>query len=516
MRSFLSDYVAGAPDLMAFFNGAPADLLASPPKGRTCDKHLVDAIAQYNATLGHKKSSDLSCPVIVTGQQPALFGGPMYTIYKAITTVKLAALVEEHTGACCTPVFWVGSEDHDFEEARWADLLTRNHTRRHFRYVPEKDVDGKPMYRVQVEDSIHGFIDEAAQLAPGGEHADAISDFLHESLDASLSLSDWSGRILARLFKDTRLTFFTPDLAEARRIAATLIEREIREPLVNTKLLNERALELERLDYPPQVIKGESECNFFVEFEGRRRKVVYERGRFAIPEEDVTYAEQELLDHLHYEPTRFSPNVALRCIVQSHLFPTAAYVAGPGELAYWAQLKPVFERFELPMPIVYPRARAALTSIKLNKLFRKLDLVLSDLDAPRDELENRALRNASTNPAVRFIEDKRPAFESLLNEFEAGLSQHDKTAAAMVEGLKKEIASQLARLERTALNADASKNEATLKQLERLCITFMPDRKPQERVYSIFSWLFEYGWDLVPRLIESIDVQDFAVNEIEL
>lgn len=516
MRSFWTDTIGGAPDLAAFFAAAPRSLLAAPPKGRPWDPHLVDAIRHYNGDLGHAKSFDANCPVIITGQQPALFGGPMYTIYKAITTLKLAALVEEHTGGCCVPMFWVGSEDHDFEEARWADVLTRNHTRRHFRYVPEKDVEGQPMYRVQLDDSVHGFIDEAEQLAPGGEYSEAVAAFLHETLDASLSLADWSARILAGLFKDTRLTFFTPDLAEARRIAAPVIEREISEPLANTKILNQRALELERMDFPPQVVKGDNECNFFMEFDGRRRKVLYERGRFSVPEEDATYSQQELLDHLHYEPTRFSSNVALRCIVQSHLFPTAAYVAGPGELAYWAQLKPVFERFALPMPVVYPRARAALTSIKLNKLLRKLDLSLSDLEAPRDELEERALRNTSSNPAVRFIEEKRPAFESLLSELESGLAKQDKTAAGMVEGIRKEVFGQLARLERTVLNSDASKNEATLKQLDRLCVTFMPDRKPQERVYSIFSWLFEHGWDLIPRLIESIDVENFTMNEIEL
>lgn len=516
MRSFLHDYVSGAPDLLECFNAPPPALLASPPKGRAWNPRLVDAVRHYNADLGHAKSFDPNAPVIVTGQQPALFGGPLYTVYKAVTTLKLAALVEEQTGACCTPVFWVGSEDHDFEEARWAAILTRNHTRRTFRYDPRKDVEGRPMYEIPLDESVHGFIDEAAHEALGGEQAGDVAAFLHESLDAALSLSDWSARILARLFKDTRLTFFTPDLAEARRLAAVVIEREIREPLANTKLLNERALALERLDFPPQVVKGDSECNFFMEFDGLRRKVLYERGRFSIPEQETLYSEQEMLDHLHYEPTRFSPNVALRCIVQSHLFPAAAYVAGPGELAYWAQLKPVFERFELPMPVVYPRARAALTSIKLNKLLRKLGLTIPELDTPRDELEQRALRTTSSNPAVRFIEEKRPAFDALLNELESGLADHDKTAAGMVDGIKKEVNNQLARLERTVLNADATKNEATLKQLDRLITTFMPDRKPQERIYSVFSWLFEYGWDLIPQLMESIDIENFSLNEIEL
>ena len=516
MRDFLREYTGGADDLAAFYARAPRDLWTAPAAARPWRPELVQAIKAFQAARGTMPDFSGNEAVIITGQQPGIFTGPLYTIYKAVTAIVLARKLREQFSEPVVPVFWIGSEDHDFEEACTTHFLTKQHEALTVRYRPEGPVDALPMYRVPLEPSIHEVIDQAASQTNGSEFRDEVAQVLHETLDASDSLADWTARLLIRLFAETPLVFFTPHLPEARAITAEIIAKEIREPLETTALLNEAALRLERIGFQPQVVKGHTECCFFFEIDDRRRKVVYEKGAFFIPEADQTVSTDEMLGALEHDPARFSPNVALRCIVQQHLFPAASYVAGPGELGYWAQLKEVFERFDLPMPVVYPRVQCALTTIKLNKLLKKFGLTIGELEQDEDALLETAMRKTAANPGFAFEREKRQALEGLLGELTAGLEKDAPTAAAMAKSLSSDVGAKLDRIERAILASDHTKNDTTRRQLRRLRNTLAPNRKPQERVYNVFSYLFEQGWGLIPRLIDEIDVESFEMTEVEL
>ena len=516
MRDFLAEYTARSDDLSAFYGKLPQELYEATRATRAWDAGLVRDIQAFHSARGHAADFTGNEAVVITGQQPGIFTGPLYTIYKAVTTIALARRLEERTGVATVPVFWVGSEDHDFDEACTTYFLGKNHEPFPIRYRPSEPVDDLPMYKVALDASLHAGIDEAAANTGGSEFREEVTALLHETLDASDSLADWTTRLLMRLFKNTPLVFFAPHLPAARHLAAEIIEKEIRDPLATTALLNDAGCALERLDFPPQVVKKNTECCFFIEDGGRRKKVVYEKGRFITPEGERTYSEAELLEGLSASPERFSPNVALRCIVQQHLFPATAYVAGPSELAYWAQLKGVFARYGLPMPVIYPRARCTLTTLKLNKLLRKLGLSIADLERHEDGLLEVALRSTSKNPGYEFEREQRGELETALARLVEGLEKDAPTAAAMAKSLSEDVGSKLDRIERAILSSDATKTDATRKQLRRLCSSLAPMRKPQERVYNIFSFLFEYGWGLIPRLIDELDIESFERMEVEL
>lgn len=514
MRQHLSEYVADAKDLGAFYARPPKALFDSPPVARAWDPKLVEGIREYQRAIGATATFEGNEAVIVTGQQPGLFTGPLYAIYKAATAIRVAEKLTRGQGVPCVPVYWVGSEDHDFEEACPSYFLTKSHNILSLRYAPSSDIDSLPMNRVPVEASLHEFIDQAARETPGAEFRGAVAEFLHESLDASTCLADWTARLLARLFRETPLVFFAPHIPEARRASTAILRREIEKPLHSTGLLNEAGRQLESLGFPPQVTKGSTECNFFLEVEGKRSKVVFEKGKFRIG--DAEFSVEEVLALLDGAPERFSPNVALRCIVQQHLFPAAAYVAGPGELAYWAQLKPLFEHFGETMPVVYPRAKAVLTTIKLYKLLAKLGVSLEDIADRKMKVLEKALRSTSRDPAYLLLNTERDTIEAALRELSDGLQAHNKNAAAMAAGLGKDMAAKLDRIERSILDGDKAKRNAVEKQIERLQNTLMPLGKPQERVFNVFSYLFEHGWELVPRIVRELDVESFAMNAIEL
>ncbi|MCL4215484.1 MAG: bacillithiol biosynthesis cysteine-adding enzyme BshC, partial [Candidatus Hydrogenedentes bacterium] len=395
-------------------------------------------------------------------------------------------------------------------------LLTKHDEPLLLRYTPEADVEGLPMHRVPAEPALHELIDTAADAARGGEFRGDVAEFLHQSLDAAESYSDWFARILARLFRDTPLTLFAPHLSAARELAAPIFERAIHHPLEAAELVNAEGGKLSRLGYAQQVEKGSNECAFFIEVEGRRRNVHYHEGKFTVKQERIELDEAGLLEVLRKQPDLFSANVALRPIVQQHLFPAAAYVAGPGEIAYWGQLKPLFARYNLPMPVVYPRARAVVASEKLERWRTAYGLTLDDLSGPREVLLDAVLRDTRHDPAQAALEQHRPRINEVIRDAAGRVTAESDIAGPMFDALERHAERQLDRIARALAHRNADKATAAARRMDRLQHMYAPWRKPQERVYTVFSFLFDYGWDLIPRLSRELDVNTFEMNEVVL
>ncbi len=516
MRDVLTDYRAGAADLLACFANPPDALWTAPAKLPAWAAGVADDTRRYNAHRGQSPALTGTEAVIVTGQQPGLFTGPLYTIYKAITAIKAARLHSERTGVPAVPIFWIGADDHDFDEACSAHYLSRRHTVEALTYAPSADVAGRCMFRVPVEPALHAMAETIAADANGSEDAPAILQMLHDTLNEAQSLSDWYARLLMRLFKETPLIFFTPELPAARRAAADLFRREIEQPLETTRLVNEGGKRLAALGFEPQLVKSSDECSFFLEVDERRRKVLWANNVFHLPEADLKYSAADLRSMLDAEPDRFTANVALRCMVQQRLFPTRAYVAGPGELAYWAQLKPAFDRHELPMPVVYPRAQCLLTTIKLNKIRTKLGLSLDELAHSEEDAITLAMQRAGAHPMLGRVQQAQKTVRSELEALAKALESTAATAAQMLPALQAELDRGFTRIDRALLMADETKHTTTRQQVQRLANSLAPMRKPQERVLTIFSFLFEHGPTLIGRLINEIDPESKQVQEIEL
>ncbi len=516
MRDLFEEYLSESPDLMPFYASPPSSLLNEVPRPVAWPEPLVNALRAYNARIGSGAAFDGTELVVATGQQPGLFSGPLYTVYKAMTCIKLAREVEERSGTRCVPLFWAASEDHDFEEAATAHFLTKKDAPLSLTYAPRQDVSGLPMYRVPLEAWVHEAIDTAAREARKSEQTGDVVAFLHESASASDSLCDWSVRILARLFRDTPLVLFAPHLPEARRLQTEVMEQEIRNPLESTRRLNASGKSLSSIDFQQQVSKSDDECNFFLEVKGRRRKVVFDGSRFQLPEEKTDFTQDQLLQILKAEPERFSANVALRPVVQQHLFHALAYVGGPSEIAYWGQLKGVFELFRQPMPVVYPRARCVLTTTRLNKLMSKLGLTLQSLEQPLEHVEHKVFHNTSKDPSYQSITTARADLQARFDRLLKTLEGSDPVAHEMVHAVSGRVDDQFERILDTLARRDQDRVEVVCRQVERLQWSLVPWRKPQERVYTVVSFLFEHGWGLMARLLDEIDIGSFQQREVEL
>lgn len=509
-------YVNGDETLAPFLGATPSRLWEQPPHTAPLDEQLAAEIAEFNVSVGGSRP-DLAGPlaVISTGHQPTLFTGPLYTVYKAISAIQAAERIEEKHGVKCIPLFWIAGDDHDLEEASTVHVLTKKNEPHALNYAPE-NAEGRPLDAVPLDGSLEALAKEAAAVVPGSEFRDDVLDALLDSVKQANSMTEWMARLLARLFHGTRLVLFVPSLPRARELAAYVMRQEIEQPLESARRVNARGAALEKLGFTAQVVKGAADCNFFLDVDGYRRKVTFEADHFIAAESGSRFTKDELLAELDRNPGRFSPNVILRCVVQQHLFPTASYIAGPGEVAYWAQLKSVFEQFDLPMPVVYPRASAVLTTIKLNKLMKKYGLAPAQLGQDPERLVEHALAAEAKNPAIGALKSAREAVSQTLEELSRTTAKLAPNATDTAKRLVDRTQEEFDRMERALLRVDDRKVETVRQQIERLCNALAPLRKPQERVFTVFSYLFDQGWELVPRLLRELDLDEFGLQEIEL
>ncbi len=514
----VEDYLMRDPALARFYATHPCELLKCPVEHGAWGAGIVDALTEYQEELGAPKTVKPGSTVIATGQQPGIFTGPLYSIYKAITAIQLAERYSAAHGGEATPVFWVAGDDHDFEEVRTAYLLTKHFEPLALTYAPDNYVESAAMYQTPAAPALHALIDEAAAKC-SGEFRDEVARFLHDSAESAASVSHWFALVMARLFRDTPLCIFEPHLPAARKAAMPIFAHEIAHPLVSTAKNNATAAALGDMGYPPQVVKGADECNFFLDFQGRRRKVLWDGASFQVPAEGMSISRDEMNTLLQEAPGRFSANVVLRPVVQQTLFPVAAYVGGPGEMSYWLQLKEVFEHFATPMPVVFPRAQALLLDTKTRKLRDKFGFGHLEWYDPMESLEPRALRGVVRNPVLDALREHRAGVQHAVDALVSSIDRSagkDRNPGERAHQFAQHTMSNLDKLEHSFAQADKQQSEAVRAQLHRVVHTVAPFRKPQERVYCIVPWLFEHGWDLIPRLVERLDATHHGVQELEL
>lgn len=520
MNSLYAAYLEGHPEVRKNFDTPPESLFSIGTHERAWAPGAARAVNQLQGALGTWKGELYGMePVIVTGQQPGLFTGPLYTILKAVSAIQIARRLGNPDREVI-PVFWNASDDHDLVEVQTAHFLGRGEKIASFTYAPDsKEVpyNDFSMFRVPLSPILHDYIETAAAACRNSEDTSEVCEFLHDSLNQSSSLSGWFSCLMAGLFRNTPLRIFEPHQESARLAAVPVLRREILCPLESTRLLVESGRQLAALGFDVPIKKDVSSCNFFVEEGGRRRKVLFKNNRYMLHGVERTWSVEEMIARLESEPWRFSPNVALRPVVQQLLFGPIACIAGPGELAYWSQLKPLFSFFNLSMPIVYPRISAICVTEKLKKLLEGYRLDMSSVVRNRDVLFH-ALKETGGNPLSGAFLRQRPEIEGALDAMAASLR-----SMSSAPGLEKAVASFLAhsrfrleKLERAALYADEENRGRVEAHLARLRNALYPLGKPQERVFTVFSFLFREGFGLIDRMLNELDCTKSDLQEMEL
>ena len=477
-------------------------------------KRVPDALERINRRVGSpeltfKHIEMLRHPgsvAIVTGQQAGLFTGPLYTIHKALTVIKLADCLRGQ-GVEAVPVFWVASEDHDYEEVNHCQVIDREGQLKRIEYEASGHKPDQPVGQVLLCESINQTIDELiAQLATS-EFTPALERDLRESYETGAGFAEAFSRLMARLFRDYGVVLLDPLDEELKQVAAPLYSRAIEKSGEIARALVERSRDLEEAGYHAQIKVSEDMVPLFIMDDGRRSAITQrEDGHFTVKGSDRTFSKEELIELAARCPSCFSPNVTLRPVVQDYLLPTAAYIGGPAEIAYFAQLRAVYETLERQEPCVLPRASFTIVEGRHQKTMKKYGLELRDFfEGLHPAVTKVVEQSLDRNAAGAFIETERVLNEQL-DKLGATLQETDATLSDPLKRTREKITYQLDHLRTRFIHASAHREETTYRQVERAYTTLFPNKNLQERELSIYYFLSRYGPSLIEELHNAADL----------
>ncbi|MHB0937846.1 MAG: bacillithiol biosynthesis cysteine-adding enzyme BshC [Armatimonadota bacterium] len=503
---------------------APGEFFGQPPWD-DCAPHcplrrvpepeaLSEALAKYQQRIGADQAAvdnahrlaDPAVQVVTVGQQPGLLTGPLYTPYKAVTAISLARHLGRLLDRPAVPVFWAGCDDDDRAEVDHCGCWDQRGQLHGIRYPEGAGEPGQLVGNLPVGEYAGEILAQLEPLLAGLPHADETLALVSETAAASADFGEWFARLLARLFGPLGLVVCDPRLPAVRRLGAEVLRRELAEPLRTTKLVNAAARKLHDAGYQPQLTRPDDALNLFF-FDGRRRqRVTWDGRRFIAGERE--YTREELLARLDADPGSLLPNAVLRPVMQEYLFGSAAFVAGPNELCYWAELLPVFRALEVEMPPVIPRAGATLLTPNAADFLRTAGIdPLRLLHAP-DEVRLSMLADAQPPAVKQSFEHAREEVQRLVAELTDTVSGYEPTLAASAQATHQRMLNEIERLEHKTLKAVERHSSELSARLERTAGLLFPGRGLQERLLNICAPLARFGMEWPKQLLELLDGQE--------
>jgi bacillithiol synthase len=440
-------------------------------------------------------------PAVVTGQQAGLLGGPLFTLLKTLTAIRVAGALTERHGRPFVPVFWSETEDHDLDEVNQAWTFGAEGPAR--LSIPVADEHrGAPVGTIPLGTEARRFVEEFFRAAPATDFTPALAAGLLEDLGRSPDWGTWFARHLDRLFGRHGLVVADPLDPPLAACARLLWARVLEEPLALTAICQERGRWLAGLGYKPILQKLEKRTPFFLLEEGRRVPVTFERGLFHTPRADHTLL--ALLRRLDDRPGDFSAAVHLRPQLQDFLLPTAAYVAGPTELAYFLQLLPGYRALGIPPPTIVLRASLTLVEPGVEKVLERLGVDPADLREGTDRALTALVRREQRVAAPALWEKTREAALRPIVKLAESLAAEHPDLERRVEQARGKVEYLLKELEARSLAELRRKSDATRDQLERARGRLFPNGGLQERTLSAYYFLGKYGPGLLDQLLEGL------------
>lgn len=511
IRRLAADYIFDHARVAEFFAGDPADpsawrdtIARTQRHARQRDRLVPLLHAQQHARAAHPSAidaaSDLADPTsvaIVTGQQAGLFGGPLFTLLKALTAVHLAERVRAEHHVPAVPVFWIDAEDHDWNEVKACRVLDSDLKVLSIDAGDPPGSHDSPIARVRLDDSVGAALDALERALPPTEFTPALLDGLRAAYCPGTGMADAFGRWLEQVLGPRGLVVFDASDRAAKPLVAQLFAQEVEHAGRTAKLAAEAGQALTSRDYHVQVSPQEGSVALF-HLNGGRLPIKPHADGFQVGEEVVPAA--ALLKRVIETPDAFSPNVLLRPLVQDTLFPTACYVAGPNELAYLGQLRHVYEAFSLPMPLIQPRASATILDTNSMRFLGRYDIPVESLRAQDEAVLNEVLE-AQLPPSVETsMEEAVNAVQQRLDRVAREVLLIDPTLEGAARSTLSRMQDDLKKLNGKIIQAAKRKDETLRRQFRHAKEQAFPGGEPQERVVGFVYFLNKYGPALVDRL----------------
>jgi bacillithiol synthase len=510
VRRLAADYAYDFRSVAPFFSGDPTDRRAWAESIRRTQAYerqrdqITQVIAGQQQRRGAppraldaaRKLADPSTVAVVTGQQAGLFGGPLFTLLKALTALKLADQVSRDHGVPAVAVFWIDAEDHDWDEVRSCTVFDPSLTPQAIS-LPPRSGDPSPVATVPLDSSIVTALDQLEATLPDTEFRPALMNDLRRAYAVGAGMADAFGRWIESVLGDRGLIVYDSSDPAAKPIVSGVFTRELTTPGVTARLAATAGGDLVARGYHSQVQTHDEGLALF-HLDGGRRAIRHQQGTMVVG--DLRYPAEELVKQAGTQPGAFSPNVLLRPIVQDTLFPTVCYVAGPNELAYLGQLRGVYGHFGVPMPLMYPRASATMLDPAAVRFLTKYDVSIEALQA-QDESALNDLLESQIPPIVE------ESFAAAARTIEEQMSRLAETIPALDPTLEGAARTTLGRMQHDLqtlhnkmIQAAKRRDETLRRQFMRTRALAFPSGHAQERTIGFVWFLNQYGPAIVERL----------------
>jgi uncharacterized protein YllA (UPF0747 family) len=444
----------------------------------------------FGAAQGGVEKLSAGAVAVITGQQPGLFTGPHLSILKALSAVKIARSLEQ-SGVHAVPVFWIAAEDHDYEEIETTWVLNRESGLCRAR-VDLADSVASPVGWLRYREDIRTVVQDCLSCLPQSGFSTEVREILESCYRPGLSPVESFGMMMAKLFTGTPLIFVDPLDPEFKKLSEPITHDAVRHNAEIRAAVLHRNKELQDRSYHQQV-KVDGNFTGLFAFRGRARQAL-KPGEVSL---DLT----------------LSPNALLRPVVQDSIFPTAAYVGGPAEVAYFAQASAIYETLQCPMPPIVPRISATILEPRIDRTMKKYGLDFPDVFQGRDFLKAKCVS------AVYDVKPFDRARGKIAEEFQSLhgiLSSMDATLLGALETSRRKAVYQADSLRKRYINAAARRDGILERQLDEMGNSLFPEKKLQERMVNVTSFLVHFGAGLVRRLDESLSLDSHTHQIVEL
>ena len=515
IKRLAGDYAFEYARVADFFAGDPADPSAwrdaitraqRHPRRRDAIADLVLAqqrtrTAPQSALAAAERLRDPETVAIVTGQQAGLFGGPLFTLLKALTALRLADRTAVEHGVPTVAIFWIDAEDHDWDEVKTCGVLDAEFNRVRIALDDPPAAGEGPVARVRLDDSAHAAAAMLASTLPATEFSHALLEAVRLAYTPGVGMVEAFGTWLESLLGPRGLVVFDASDPAAKPFVSALFAREIEHAGETSRLAATAGAELTARGYHAQVTPQEGHAALF-HLDGGRASIRVEDGRLLVGQSTGT--KEAMLERVRTRPEEFSPNVLLRPVAQDTLFPTCCFVAGPNELGYLAQLRDIYAAFGVPMPLIQQRGSATILDANAMRFLTRHEVPLEALRA-QDEGELNRLLKAQIPPEVdTSLEEAARAVAERMEALAAAVSKLDATLDAAARSTLGRMQDDLKKLQGKIVQAVKRKDETLRRQFMRAQAQAFPGGQPQERDVGFVYFLNQYGGGLVDRLCEEM------------
>ena len=454
---------------------------------------------------------------VVTGQQVGLFTGPLYTILKTLTTLKLVEqLSDRYPEYNFVPVFWLEGEDHDFEEVNSIKVITGSNEVAEMKYElkpPSDDQNLGAVGKIEFDDTIEGVFANLEETLVQTEFKPKVLELFRTAYQKGMTFNRAFAHLLNVLLENSGLIFLDPNDKDVKKLLAPLFQRELEETPRFCQLVGDQSAELEK-QYHAQVKPKSLNLFFF-----------HRGGRYLLEPRADGYTLKGTRQHLTKEfiteaarntPELFSSNVVLRPICQDWLLPTLAYVGGPAEVAYFAQLKPLYEAVNIPCPIIYPRASATIMEEKAEKVLERYSVSLLDLLSDVEMVKEKVAGQVADFNLDEVFGGTFLTVQESLDGIKPALQDIDPTLVGALENVSRKTVANLEGLKEKAVAAQKRQHEVSLRQIDKAASIVFPQSSFQERELNVVYFLNKYGMEFLRWMYGELKIDLFKHQIIRL